>query len=85
MEKRVDGVKGRLCLFWAKWSPQGLGHIILAQLLHHLGVGVKHDHGSRTPEWGRLQDGPEAVIPREKPHTGAAAREQPRDSPVIER
>ena len=24
-------------------------------------------------------------IPREKPHTGAAAREQPRDSPVIER
>lgn len=62
MEKRVDGVKGRLCLFWAKWSPQGLGHIILAQLLHHLGLGVKHDHGSRTPEWGRLQDGPEAVM-----------------------
>ena len=26
-----------------------------------------------------------AVGPREKPHTGAAAREQPRDSPVIER
>ena len=26
-----------------------------------------------------------AVVPREKPHTGAAAREQPRDSPVIER
>ena len=25
------------------------------------------------------------VVPREKPHTGAAAREQPRDSPVIER
>ena len=25
------------------------------------------------------------VAPREKPHTGAAAREQPRDSPVIER
>ena len=25
-----------------------------------------------------------AVVPREKPHTGAAAREQPRDSPVIE-
>ena len=24
-----------------------------------------------------------AVVPREKPHTGAAAREQPRDSPVI--
>ena len=23
-----------------------------------------------------------AVVPREKPHTGAAAREQPRDSPV---
>ena len=26
-----------------------------------------------------------AVVPREKPHTGATAREQPRDSPVIER
>ena len=26
-----------------------------------------------------------AVVPREKPNTGAAAREQPRDSPVIER
>ena len=26
-----------------------------------------------------------AVVPREKPHTGAAARKQPRDSPVIER
>ena len=26
-----------------------------------------------------------AVVPREKPHTGAAAREQPRDSSVIER
>ena len=26
-----------------------------------------------------------AVVPREKPHTGAAAREQPRHSPVIER
>ena len=25
-----------------------------------------------------------AAVPREKPHTGAAAREQPRDSPVIE-
>ena len=24
-----------------------------------------------------------AVVPREKPHTGAAAREQPRASPVI--
>ena len=24
-----------------------------------------------------------AVVPREKPHTGAAAREQPQDSPVI--
>ena len=24
-----------------------------------------------------------AVVPREKPHTGAAARESPRDSPVI--
>ena len=25
-----------------------------------------------------------AVVPRERPHPGAAAREQPRDSPVIE-
>ena len=28
---------------------------------------------------------PRLECPREKPHTGAAAREQPRDSPVIER
>ena len=33
--------------------------------------------------WGGVAD--LAVVPREKPHTGAAAREQPRDSPVIER
>ena len=26
-----------------------------------------------------------AVVPREKAHTGAAAREQPQDSPVIAR
>src|SRR5574337_1666399 len=45
----------------------------------------RHSHGDPTslapPE--RLTD--LAVVPREKPHTGAAAREQPRDSPVIER
>lgn len=52
MGKRVDGVKGRFCLFWTKWSPRGLGHIILAHALYHVGAGVKHDHGSRTPEWG---------------------------------
>ena len=33
----------------------------------------------RWSEWTAI------VVPREKPHTGAAAREQPRDSPVIER
>ena len=36
-----------------------------------------------TEQASRLTD--LAVVPREKPHTGAAAREQPRDSPVIER
>ena len=36
--------------------------------------------GPRTPI-ERLTD--LAVVPREKPHTGAAARGQPRDSPVI--
>ena len=38
---------------------------------------------SRMAPHERLTD--LAVVPREKPHTGAAAREQPRDSPVIER
>ena len=33
----------------------------------------------------KLQSLSRGVNPREKPHTGAAAREQPRDSPVIER
>src|SRR5574339_82244 len=45
----------------------------------------RHPHGDPTSlaPHERLTD--LAVVPREKPHTGAAAREQPRDSPVIER
>src|SRR5574337_884713 len=44
-----------------------------------------HSHGDPTSlaPHERLTD--LAVVPREKPHTGAAAREQPRDSPVIQR
>src|SRR5574342_410883 len=44
-----------------------------------------HSHGDPTSlaPHERLTD--LAVVPREKPHTGAAAREQPRDSPVTER
>src|SRR5574341_1907377 len=42
----------------------------------------RHSHGDPTslPPHERLTD--LAVVPREKPHTGAAAREQPRASPV---
>ena len=45
----------------------------------------RHSHGDPTSlaPHERLTD--LAVVPREKPHTGAAAREQPRDSPVIDR
>src|SRR5574342_622480 len=45
----------------------------------------RHSHGDPTSlaPHERLTD--LAVVPREKPHTGAAAREQPRDSPGIER
>src|SRR5574340_447300 len=44
----------------------------------------RHSHGHPTSlaPHERLTD--LAVVPREKPHTGASAREQPRDSPVIE-
>src|SRR5574341_1577497 len=44
----------------------------------------RHSHGDPTSlaPHERLTD--LAVVPREKPDTGAAAREQPRDSPVIE-
>ena len=45
--------------------------------------GVPHGDPTSLPPHERLTD--LAVVPREKPHTGAAAREQPRDSPVIER
>src|SRR5574337_561024 len=43
----------------------------------------RHSHGDQTSlaPHERLTD--LAVVPREKPHTGAAAREPPRDSPVI--
>src|SRR5574342_266221 len=45
---------------------------------------LRHSHGDPTSlaPHERLTD--LAVVPREKPHTGAAAREQPRDSAVIE-
>ena len=49
-------------------------------------VDYAMEHGvnyyDTSPHYERLTD--LAVVPREKPHTGAAAREQPRDSPVIE-
>ena len=50
-----------------------------------LGTKQQPSHGDPTSlaPHERLTD--LAVVPREKPHTGAAAREQPRDSPVIER
>ena len=48
-----------------------------------LGKGVTHGDPTSLAPHERLTD--LAVVPREKPHTGAAAREQPRDSPVIER
>ena len=47
--------------------------IVIAPLME-TNVAIRHE---------RLTD--LAVVPREKPHTGAAAREQPRDSPVIQR
>ena len=60
----------------------------LQELLDNDGIAYKTENtstgyeitvdGSKTTEAMLL-------IPREKPHTGAAAREQPRDSPVIER
>src|SRR5574342_960472 len=45
----------------------------------------RHSHGDPTSlaPHERLTD--LAVVPREKPPPGAAAREQPRDSPVIAR
>src|SRR5574340_251473 len=46
------------------------------------GAPPRHSHGDPTSlaPHERLTD--LAVVPREKPHTGAAAGEQPRDSPV---
>ena len=42
--------------------------------------GMESLGNCNVPDQGRI-----AVVPREKPHTGPPAREQPRDSPVIER
>ena len=53
----------------------------VTRVRHHLATKPR-DPTSLVPH-ERLTD--LAVVPREKPHTGAAAREQPRDSPVIER
>src|SRR5574337_339297 len=54
-------------------------------LLNAVRAPPRHLHGDPTSlaPHERLTD--LAVVPREKPHTGAAAREQPRDSPVTER
>ena len=43
--------------------------------------------GSQEPQTDVVADASATIsgVPREKPHTGAAAREQPRDSPVVER
>ena len=44
-------------------------------------IGKTRDHFKKIRDTkGTFHD-----VPRAKPHTGAAAREQPRDSPVIER
>ena len=53
-------------------------------LREYLVSPASHWHGDPTSAapHERLTD--LAVVPREKPHTGAAAREQPRDSPVID-
>ena len=56
----------------AMWSPEG-------QILH----GLFPPSARSLAPHERLTD--LAVVPREKPNTGAAAREQPRDSPVIVR
>ena len=52
-------------------------------LQRHPPVHLYHSHGDPTSlaPHERLTD--LAVVPREKAHTGAAAREQPRASPVI--
>ena len=68
-----------------KWfsSAHDLKHLRISKLKSkYLHTHVLNYFPSLAPH-ERLTD--LAVVPREKPHTGAAAREQPRDSPVIER
>ena len=50
-------------------------------LLHRIRLKAPQRSPTSLPPHERLTD--LAVVPREKPHTGAAAREQPRASPVI--
>ena len=57
-----------------------MGQLIREVLMESIGR-VIDDPTSLAPH-ERLTD--LAVVPRERPHPGAAAREQPRDSPVIE-
>ena len=70
--------------------PEGVGRGLTCHLETSVGFNqclleTRHSHGDPTSlaPHERLTD--LDVLPREKPHTGAAAREQPRDSPVIER
>ena len=64
------------------WGILGKGQ--KAEKVDRLKFGAKGGSlGNSLAPHERLTD--LAVVPREKPHTGAAAREQPRDSPVIER
>ena len=57
-------------------------HLSLSVTTTEGALKIELNHPALAPH-ERLTD--LAVVPREKPHTGAAAREQPRDSPVIAR
>ena len=68
-------LKNNFIYFWLGW-------VFVAA--HRLSLAAASGGYSLVVECGpheRLTD--LAVVPREKPHTGAAAREQPRASPVI--
>ena len=82
----IDYAKAFDCVdhnkLWKILKEMGMpDHLIC--LLRNLYTGqeatVRTGHG--TTDWFQIGKG----VPREKPPTGAAAREQPRDSPVIER